>query len=179
VITGSDMADHISGGIGADVITAGAGNDIIKGGFGADDITGGTGNDILMERADVDFTLTDTSLAGLGADVLISIEGAKLAGGTSWNTIDATSFTGSTILSGGRGNDVLTGGSGDDLLRADSGNDTLIGAGGADRLYAGSGDDQLHADDGLGTDWVVGERGSDTCVIDLGDTVWGCETQVG
>jgi Ca2+-binding RTX toxin-like protein len=185
VITGSEVPDQISGGVGADVITSGGGNDLIKGGLGADGISGGAGTDMLVERGDVDLILTDTSLTGLGADVLSSIERAKLAGGSSWNTIDASAFTGSAVLSGGRGNDVLTGGLGNDLLRGSSGTDSLTGGDGLDALYAGEGDDSLDSTDGVaGNDLVQGDRGLDTCTTDVGDEstpgdqVWGCELQI-
>jgi Ca2+-binding RTX toxin-like protein len=175
-ITGGSADDHISGGIGADVINGGLGNDVIKGGIGADGIDGSTGSDTLMEDADVDFVLTDSSLTGLGADVLTSIERAKLATGTSNNTIDASVFSGDTVLSGGRGDDVLTGGHGSDVLRSSSGADTMTGGDGFDALYAGNGNDMLHGFDGIsGNDWVEGDRGVDTCTADLGDPVAGCE----
>ena len=103
----------LSGGPGDDVLTGGTGSDVLTGSIGADTMNG-NGNDTLMERADVDFVLTGASMTGFGADTLTSIERAKLAGGTSWNTIDASAFSGTTVLSGGRGNDVLVGGTGND-----------------------------------------------------------------
>jgi Ca2+-binding RTX toxin-like protein len=167
----------LNGGIGDDTITGGTGNDVMTGSTGADTITGGLGNDTLMERADVNFTLTDASLTGLGADVLTSVERAKLAGGTSANTTNASAFTGTTVLSGARGDDVLIGGSGNDRLRGSSGTDSLTGNGGADVLRAGAGNDTLNSADGLGNDVDHGDQGVDTCESDNGDTVWSCEIQ--
>ena len=176
VITGSQLPDHLSGGIGADQILGGDGDDVLKGGVGADQINGAAGYDQLFERADFNFALTDSTLTGLGADLLTSIETAKIAGGVSANTIDASLFTGPTVLSGGRGDDVLTGGTDDDLLRTSSGNDSLAGGDGADVLYAGNGDDSLNTVDGVGeNDYLQGERGIDTCAFDAGDIDWGCE----
>ena len=176
VITGSELPDHVSGGIGADQILGGDGDDVLKGGVGADQLNGGAGYDQLFERADFNFALTDSTLTGLGADLLTSIETAKIAGGVSANTIDASLFTGPTVLSGGRGDDVLTGGPGDDLLRTSSGNDSLAGGDGADLLYAGNGEDSLNSVDAVGAnDYLQGERGIDTCATDPGDHVWGCE----
>jgi Ca2+-binding RTX toxin-like protein len=165
----------LSGGAGDDLLTGGTGNDVLKGSTGADTIDGGAGMDTLMERADVDFTLTDTSLTGLGGDVLNSIERAKLAGGTSSNTIDASTFTGTTVLSGGSGDDVLTGGSGNDRLRGASGADSLTGGNGADVLRAGAGNDSLNSVDGVGNDTDFGDNGLDTCSSDVGDALWSCE----
>ena len=165
----------LSGGPGDDVITGGTGNDVLKGSFGADTMNGNLGNDTLMERADVDFVLTDASMTGFGADTLTSIERAKLAGGTSWNTIDASAFSGTTVLSGGRGDDVLVGGTGNDLLRGSSGNDTLTATSGADVLRAGDGNDSLDSADGVGNDVDHGDQGTDTCSSDIGDTIWSCE----
>jgi Ca2+-binding RTX toxin-like protein len=114
-------------------------------------------------------------LTGLGADVLTSIERAKLAGGPSANAIDASTFTGTTVLSGGNGDDVLTGGSGNDRLRGSAGNDSLTGGNGADVLRAGGGNDSLNSVDGLGNDADHGDNGLDTCTHDVGDTLGSCE----
>jgi len=165
----------LSGGPGNDVLIGGTGNDVLKGSTGADAFTGGAGNDTLMEAADVDFTLTDTTLTGLGGDLLFSVERAKLAGGTSGNTMDASTFTGTAFLSGGRGNDVLTGGAGNDRLRGSSGMDSLTGGSGADMLRAGAGDDTLDSVDGVGSDVDRGDRGTDSCTSDIGDTRSSCE----
>jgi Ca2+-binding RTX toxin-like protein len=170
--TGSTV---LSGGPGNDVLIGGTGDDVLKGSLGADAMSGGAGTDTLIEADDVDFTLTDTSLTGVGADVLTSIEWAKLAGGVGANTIDASTFTGSTVLSGGRGNDVLIGGVGNDRLRGFSGTDSLTGLGGADVLRAGAGNDSLDTADGVGNDVDRGDRGTDTCTSDIGDTRLSCE----
>jgi Ca2+-binding RTX toxin-like protein len=163
------------GGPGNDVLIGGTGDDVLKGSLGADAMNGGAGTDTLIERADVDFTLTDTSLTGLGADTLTSIERGKLSGGPSGNTMDASAFTGSTVLSGGRGNDVLIGGAGNDRLRGSSGTDSLTGSGGADVLRAGAGNDSLDTADGVGNDVDHGDLGTDTCTSDIGDTRYSCE----
>lgn len=54
----------------ADCLLGGAGNDSLDGGGGGDTLTGGTGVDAVLELGEVDFTLSDNGLTGLGTDVL-------------------------------------------------------------------------------------------------------------
>jgi hypothetical protein len=82
---------------------------------------------------------------------------------------------GSNVLCGGPGADVLRGGSGDDILRGGDGGDRLVGGAGDNILLGGPGNDLLDARDGFGGDIVDGGPGIDTCLIDHGDTVHGCE----
>jgi Ca2+-binding RTX toxin-like protein len=133
-ISGGNGNDILDGGVGADPIDGGAGNDIISGGIGADPMNGGLGTDTLRESADVNFALTDSTMTGLDADTLTSIERAKLAGGVTGNTIDASGFSGPTVLSGGAGDDVITGGTGNDVLKGSFGADTMNGNLGNDTL---------------------------------------------
>jgi Ca2+-binding RTX toxin-like protein len=178
-ITGTAVMNQLTGGPGNDTMTGGPVNDFLSGGLGNDTLSGSGGSDKLLERADVNFTLTDAALTGLGADTLASIERAQLAGGTGPNTIDASAFTGSTVLSGGRGDDVLTGGTGPDLLRSSSGQDTLSGGAGADKMNAGTGDDTIDSVDSVsGNDVTQADKGIDRCALDIGDVQFGCETWV-
>src|SRR5262249_49480375 len=103
------------------------------------------------------FTLTNSSLRGLGTDVLISIDRANLSGtgaalaGSGDNRIDASHFTaGPVTLNGGDGNDTLVGGRGNDSLVGSNGNDSLLGDDGNDTLAGGNGKDT--ADGGAGFD---------------------------
>lgn len=186
VITGSGN-DLIQTGAGNDVIEAGAGNDnvfaganidtlhggdgddtllgqggsrdVLIGGAGDDILHGGSGLDYVRESGDTDFTLTDTTLTGLGNDILINIQWADLTGGSGNNRIDASAFTGPTTLEGGDGDDVLIGGSHNDkILDTGSGNDRLEGNAGSDILIAGRGRDTALGGDG--NDFVLGNGGS-------------------
>ena len=74
-------ADVLTGGSGDDTIEGGAGNDFITSGTGDNAIFGGEGSDRLSESADVDFTLTDTTLTGIGSSTHDSIEQVSLTGG--------------------------------------------------------------------------------------------------
>jgi Ca2+-binding RTX toxin-like protein len=129
-------------------------------------------------RGDVDFTLTDSQLTGLGTDSLQHIDQAVLIGGASANTLDVSAFTGNlTILEGGCGDDTVIGRtSGLDRLRARGDVDFTL----TDTQLTGEGTDSLqHIDqveligDGsantleasaftLGSVFLYGESGNDT-----------------
>lgn len=136
-LIGGDGADVLSGGAGNDTLDAGLGDDTLTGGLGNDNLMGGAGADRLVEVGNVNMTLTDVSLVGLGTDVLSQIEGARLTGGAGKNKLNATTFTGPVTLIGGSGNDTLIGGSGDDSLDGGAGKDTLDGGAGTDTAVNG------------------------------------------
>jgi len=188
-LLGGPGDDTLGGGAGADSIVGGSGHDRVmgqgssldslSGGPGNDTIDGGAGYDHLQETADVDFTVTDSTLSGLGNDTLVNIQLAQLFGGASNNTIDASGFSGRAFLNGagghdtlsggpghdrmfgGAGRDLITGGAGHDVLRGQGGNnDTLIGGDGNDKLNGGAGKDSLVG--GNGDDQLTGEAGNDT-----------------
>ncbi len=105
-VTGSDNADTILGGGGADELQGGAGNDILRGEDGADRLYGGAGVDFLVGGAGDDIvdagdgndTLTDdagndTYYGGGGDDVLNITAGTTAAdsfhGGSGYDRIQA------------------------------------------------------------------------------------------
>lgn len=189
-IEGNAGGDRIIGGAGSDTLIGGAGDDRLKGlggsgdrlsgGEGDDTLNGGRGVDRVIESGDVDFTLTNSSLTGLGADVVQAIEVAELSGGASANTIDVSAFlgfrgftlvrgnggddsiigsAGIDVLNGGDGDDSLVGNDGNDLLNGDGGNDILLGKAGNDTVNGGDGHDGLSGF--TGDDELNGERGFD------------------
>jgi Ca2+-binding RTX toxin-like protein len=166
VLSGGEGNDRLIGGTNSDVLLGGNGDDTLTGGLGNDTLSGELGNDLVAESADVNFTLTDTQLTGLGTDALDSPELVQLTGGASANTINASGYTGDAVLSGGDGNDSIVGGSGDDILNGQAGDDTLSGQAGNDTLQAGAGNDQLTG--GLGNDNIRGQSGTDT-LVESGD----------
>ncbi|MHC4874971.1 MAG: choice-of-anchor D domain-containing protein [Planctomycetota bacterium] len=200
-VAGGGSADRLFGGAGADTLAGEDGDDIVKGGGGSGDwisgglgddlLDGGIGNDRLVEAADVDFTLTDSQLLGLGNDRLIDLETAQLSGGASDNVIDATAWTGGPVIAyagdgddqvfgsaqndrlfGQAGDDILVGGSGDDLLSGGEDSDVLTGNFGNDVIIAGSGDDTAFGNEG--NDSLLGEDGIDALVGGVGaDTLDG------
>ena len=188
-LTGGSIADTLNGGSGSDSLVGGAGDDKLRGqgtsgdtlhgGPGDDTLDGGDGYDHIFETADIDFTVTDSTLTGLGNDTLINIQLAQLFGGSNANIIDASAFSGRAFLNGAGGNDVLRGGIGydrifggsgrdllvggdrDDVLRGQGGNhDTLLGGAGNDKLNGGIGHDSLVGGDD--DDILTGESGNDT-----------------
>ena len=192
-LNGGDAADHLAGGPGADVLDGGDGDgDTLIADGGDDTLDGGAGIDQVEAESDADFTLSDNSLDGLGADVLTDVEEVKITAGPGANLLDATAFSGTVTLFGAGGADTLRGGSGADLLVGNSGEDTLEGGDGNDRLLGGSstdwldggsGDDLVNGqggqrdsliggdgddtlDGGAGIDWVVGPGGGDWVLAD-------------
>jgi len=184
IVTGSTLADVISGSATnpafvttnlGDLITAGAGNDTIEGLGGDDVIRGGAGNDSILGGAGDDViriasteALYDYVDAGEGNDTLELVSGSYLRG----LSADAGGFE---ILKGNnfyimgsaladtfdlRGFSTITGlkyvdaGLGDDIMYGSSFNDELRG---------GSGHDVLHG--GRGADTLVGGAGNDTFVF--------------
>ncbi|MDV6031965.1 MAG: hypothetical protein F9B45_18120 [Phycisphaera sp. RhM] len=111
----------LDGGGGIDTLIGSAGSDFLTGGLGADALTGGGGSDTVVESRDADFVLTDTTLSiGSEVDSLAGITQARLSGGSSINSIDASAFTlGSVTLVSGGGADTLKGGSEDDQYQVD------------------------------------------------------------
>lgn len=158
----------IDGGAGNDSLSAGNGIDRLTGGLGDDVLTGGAnGYTTLVEVGDVDFTLTDTTLTGLGNDTLSAIDEAHLTGGAGHNTIDCRTFSNRVVLRGLGGDDALIGGWGNDELDGGADSDSLIGNHGDDRLVGGPGTDILaggHGDD-TGVDSLFDHMASDLAAI--------------
>ncbi|MBI1314468.1 hypothetical protein GC176_24510 [bacterium] len=195
--------DRIFGGSGADTLIGGDGDDLLKGlggsgdrligGAGNDTLNGGRGIDRLIESADADFTLTNSSLLGVGSDLVQAIEIAEINAGDSDNLIDVSAFFGfkgfvqirafggSDTVIGSAGPDVINGGDGNDSLVGNAGNDVLNGDAGDDILQGKEGDDTLNGGDGndglsgfTGNDVLNGERGFDRVFGGLGnDTLTG------
>jgi len=170
VLHGGNGDDALYAGSGNDTLFGNGGNDILKGESGNDTLDGGWGVDRIVEKADVNFTLTDTRLKGLGTDLIRNVEQARLEGGAGNNKIDAAQVNNLNVtLVGGAGNDSLYGGAkadvlygqdGSDRLESRQGNDVLHGGNGNDYLYAGSGNDTING--GSGNDVLRGEAGNDT-----------------
>jgi Ca2+-binding RTX toxin-like protein len=90
----------------------------------------------------------------------------------------AANFTGTAgpnRITGTGNADNIDGGGGADILNGAEGPDNLFAAFGVDVLRGGKGDDLLVTFDFSGGDTAGGGDGQDTCVIDQGDVVAGCE----
>lgn len=177
---GTNLADHLDGGVGndsqrggagADTLLGGDGNDSLDGGDDADVLNGGLGNDTLLGGAS-----NDTLIGELGNDSVVGGDGTdRLSEVGNVNfVVTATQLTGlgtdilvtleEVSLTGGVGNNSLTvngfagtvtlrGAAGNDTLLGGSGNDLLAGEEGDDQLTGAAGDDQL--DGGSGTDVLI------------------------
>ena len=167
-IDGGAGDDAVYGGSGDDYILCGDGNDYANGVSGGDRIDGGAGNDSIDGYTGDDFLFGgdgDDSLTGFyGTDHLFGQGGNDNLRGDDDND----------ILFGGDGDDYVYGGRGDDTLDGEAGNDHLYGDDGADVLTGGSGHDVLHGgnDNDLFevqdnvTDYIYGDMGWDTAVVD-------------
>jgi Ca2+-binding RTX toxin-like protein len=172
MVDGGADNDIVSGGDGDDVVGGGTGNDDVHGNDGSDTLSGGGGMDSLDGGAgagtdqvsetivdDQDITLTDMTIVisdGLTTVTTMhtNIDEFILTGGDLSNVIDASTYSGSVIASGGAGNDTILGSGGNDFLNGDAGNDVLIGNGGDDTVFGGAGNDSI--DGGLGNDSLTG-----------------------
>ncbi|MBT9315773.1 calcium-binding protein [Leptothoe spongobia] len=193
-ITGTSGNDLILSDAGLNEMQGLEGDDLLIGGPGTNTFIGGEGNDvlnglsgysILEESGDYSFTLSDSQLIaddGSGTvytDLLFGMDEADLhATGTGDHTIDATAFSGTTIINvddgnntilgsqqrdnilGGIGNDTVEGNGGDDAITGFDGNDLLKGNAGADSINGGDGDDTLRG--GAGKDTLSGGNDNDS-----------------
>jgi hypothetical protein len=177
LLQGGNGNDSLMGGTGNDRLEGQDGNDDLTGGAGTDALLGGTGTDRVVESGNLNFTLSNTSLVGVGTggstDSLDGIEAALITGGVGNNTLNAAPFTlGSVTLIGGSGNDLLQGTNVADSLDGGTGNDTLRGGDGNDTLTGGTGTDALIGQEG--NDWLLGGDGNDTLIGGVGnDTLSG------
>ncbi len=192
--TGNEVANVITGGRGADVLSGLGGNDILLGGVGADTLLGGDGDDYLEGGAG-----NDQMAGGQGADFLDGGAGVdQMAGGAGddtyvvdnaadviteaagegvdWVRSTAASYTLSANVENleligaavsGSGNEQanrIAGNALDNVLNGNGGDDLLLGGGGNDQMSGGQGNDFL--DGGTGADQMAGGAGDDTYVVD-------------
>ncbi|WP_407156418.1 hypothetical protein [Bradyrhizobium sp. STM 3557] len=148
VLTGGSGTDTIDGAGGADSISAGAGNDTVTYHGTETSIDGGSGSDTLVLAAAGGVTAVNFTVAA-GAD--------QTAGDTAivanFENVDASVVT--TAL-------TVTGSSSANTITTGSGNDTIDGGGGADVISANAGDDtvsyynsEVSIDGGAGTNTLV------------------------
>ncbi|MRV76095.1 DUF4214 domain-containing protein [Duganella sp. FT92W] len=135
-LTGSQMADTLSGGAGQDRLDGLGGNDLLDGGDDADTINGGAGNDTLR--------------GGNGADTLTGNDGDDTFDG---GDDDDYLFdgSGSNVLHGGAGHDNIRLSGGDNRVYGDAGIDFVTIEKGSAIIDAGDGNDRI-AVTGIQTD---------------------------
>ena len=107
VLDGGGGDDTLQGGVGADTLYGGMDNDSLQGDEGNDSLNGGTGTNTLVESGNVNFTLTNTSLTGMGTDRLGNLQFANLTGGSSDNVFTVSGWTGNGSITGSSGTDQI------------------------------------------------------------------------
>jgi Ca2+-binding RTX toxin-like protein len=191
VLIGGEGNDSLHGFRGREMLLGGEGNDSLygnrngdslRGGYGDDYMGGGIGDDSVLygvvliwggeiysgSKRAITANLGRGTASGEGKDVLSKLESVR--GGEFDDLILGDGRSNS--LSGGGGNDLVRGGRGRDYLR---GGDYSDDNGGRDELYGGEGSDFLVEKDGSGGDVFDGNRGTDECDADPGDTLTNCE----
>ena len=141
-IYGGPGAESIMGGYGNDLIYGGSGDATLNAGSGDASIVAGSGGDLitaggpdswLMVFASSNVTLTSTTLTtGNAVSTISGFRNALLSAGNGNMVLDASQFSGNTLLMGGTGNDTLMGSHRSDTLVAGFGDDSLVGGGGND-----------------------------------------------
>jgi Ca2+-binding RTX toxin-like protein len=154
-LSGTAMADWITGAVGDDVIAGGAGNDILAGNSGFDILKGEGGDDVLYGGAG-----NDVLDGGVGKDILVGGAGEDAVSYAS-----ASSGVRANLLTAGfYGNSANTGDAfGDEYFEVEN----LMGGSGADVL--GGDFDSNELTGGLGNDLLLGNDGDDTYVWNVGD----------
>lgn len=150
--------ETLTGGSGADAISAYGGNDVLQGLAGNDVLHGGDGNDTLSGGSGAD------TVSGVAGDDVIAI-----------NSGDLNDTTFIEVIDGGSGNDVIQLGTGSYLLsRASISNvETISGSSGADTITTHSTTAQNYAL-GDGADIITGSSGADTISGEAGnDSLFG------
>ena len=174
---GGDGNDVLNGAAGVDTLNGGAGNDTLSGGLGNDSLNGGTDINTLTESGNVNFTLTNTSLTGVGTDTLSNLQVANLsnlAGDTIARNYTVSGWTGGgslTRVSGTGSSNTITASkavgtinftlSDTGLQTSDGMNLTLSGFTKA-VLTGGAGSNSFAVSDWTGSGTLSGGAGSDT-----------------
>jgi Ca2+-binding RTX toxin-like protein len=168
--TGVEVDDHDS----METITVfgGAGNEyFVYDGSPASltsiNFNGLAGSDVIWAEWSGTMTATNSLITLVGTAPSINITGMEIVvfiGGPGPDFMDASTFSGQALMSGGDGDDVLIGSAGIDSLIGGEGNDRLTGLGGNDSLNGGNGDDTyvFNTTSPLGIDTVIDSAGSDT-----------------
>jgi Ca2+-binding RTX toxin-like protein len=172
-VTGTGLADEITGDDGINVLVGWTGADELYGGGGDDFLYGNEGDDFLYGGSGDDYLQ-----GGEGADLLDGGAGFDTASWaqyqrhpqdvwsddtSAWFADLQTGMAGMVSMAGTEtliSIENLTGGAGDDQLSGDGNTNILIGAAGDDQLVGRGGNDVLLG--GVGDDQLFGGAGADT-----------------
>ncbi len=174
-IYGTEEGEIISGGAGADIVFAKAGDDTVTTSGSADRVYGQAGEDSVELGAGADRAFvgsgddfvdgdngSDSIFGGNGNDVLYGGDvnpGAAPAVGGGGIDDHIWGGSGTDEIYGQSGNDRLFGQAENDLVSGQAGSDRIFGGSGADTLSGGTGNDVLHG--GADNDQASGDEGSD------------------
>jgi Ca2+-binding RTX toxin-like protein len=127
-VSGSTLADTLTGDGNANVIAGDSGNDWITGGAGADSLDGGAGSDtadytgsLVGVTVNLNLVTAQVSAGDASGDILLNFE--SLRGSDTGNDI-LNGNSGFNYFFGNGGNDIITGGAGGDYIDGGAGNDT-------------------------------------------------------
>ncbi len=168
VLTGSDAADDLFGGISTDILNGGGGDDAIFGGQGPDILRGDAGNDRLFGGQG-----DDSLEGGAGADLLDGGAGNDEVTYSSAQSGVAASLASGHGTAGDAAGDVyvsienMWGSYYDDVLEGDDQANNIYGLDGNNIIHGGGGDDHLYG--GRDNDTFYGGAGAD--IIDGGGGV--------
>jgi Ca2+-binding RTX toxin-like protein len=168
-VTGSNLAETITGNEQANVLDERGGPDTIDGGLGNDIIIGGAGTGDIATWASHD------SLPLLSGEIIrmsLGLGGAdgsytrfELVNGVS-QVVETDVLRGIESLVGTSHHEIITGNEQDNTLSGLRGNDLLTGGGGNDTVFGGADDDVYDfTGGGLGTDRFFDESGTNDRVI--------------
>jgi len=177
-LTGNELANHLLGDSGRNVLNGAGGNDYLDGDAGADTMSGGTGNDAYGVDDAGDQVI---EAAGGGYDHVYSSVSWSMAAGqeieylgarrevTSGITLTGNGFA--NRLVGGIGNDVLEGGGGTDRLVGGGGNDifrfdTTPAPGNVDRISDFSAGDSIELDHTIYAGLALGQLSASAFALD-------------
>lgn len=165
------LSVSLNGGAGNDTLVGSQFNETLTGGAGNDSLDGAGGTDTLVESGNLNFTLTNVSLAGLGTDKLANLEVANLTGGTSSNTFTASGWTGMGHFVGGGGTgDTITVSKNVDFtlgnlrLQTSDGLSLALAGFAKANLTGGTGNNRFDFSNWSGTGAMSGGNGVDTLI---------------
>lgn len=144
-LTGNDDVNRLMGLAGDDILDGMGGNDILVGGLGADMLIGGEG-----DRDAADY---GEAASGVAVDLVSGGTGGEAAGDTYSGIEYVYGSAFDDTIRGEAGVNRLVGGFGNDILDGREGNDILVGGLGADTLIGGAGDRDV-ADYSDAPEWV-------------------------
>jgi Ca2+-binding RTX toxin-like protein len=173
IIEGGTDNDTLNGGSGSNLLTDESGDETYVYSGGVDTIIDSGGTDVIQIGAGV--TLADLTFRKQGNYAVIGVAGSGEIRIDQYftdpanrietvlfadnSTLDLSTVSFPTIISGSNANNVLNGTSGYDIIYGQGGFDVLRGYAGDDVLYGGNDGDELRG--GEGADALYGENGGD------------------